>query len=74
MKISVSLIDEDVAFLDDYARIHGMRSRSAAVHQAIRLLRASELADDYAAAFEEWINRGESDVWEATAPDGLFTV
>ena len=43
MKVSVSLPDEDVDFLDAYASSQGFASRSAVVHKAVRLLRASEL-------------------------------
>lgn len=42
MKLSVSLPDEDVRFLDDYAAAHGSGSRSAAVQKAVRLPRASK--------------------------------
>ena len=41
MKVSVSLPDDDVEFLDAYARSQGIESRSAVVHKAVRLLRAS---------------------------------
>ena len=71
MKISVSLPDEDVVFLDDYARSHDLPSRSSSVHRAIRLLRASNLADQYASAFDEWTEDGESDLWDVTVADGL---
>ncbi len=40
MKISVSLPDEDVEFLDRYADAQGYASRSAVVHKAVRLLSA----------------------------------
>ena len=72
MKISVCLLDEDLQFLDDYARTHGMPSRSATVRRAIRLLRASQLEDDYAEAFQEWIDSGESAVWDVALADGLI--
>ena len=42
MKISVSLPDEDVDFLDGYAKAQGYDSRSAVVHKAVRLLKSSE--------------------------------
>lgn len=71
MKISISLRDEDVSFLDDYAQVHGMPSRSATVQRAIRLLRTSELAVYYAAAFEEWSTSGESRIWDEVAADSL---
>ena len=70
MKVSVSLPDEDVAFLDDYARNHQIASRSATLHRAIRLLRSSELAQDYAEAFAQWDNE-ESDLWDSSVSDGL---
>lgn len=71
MKLSVSLPDEDVALLDDYARTSGLRSRSAALQHAIRLLRDSDLEHDYAAAWEDWELSGERAAWEGTVGDGL---
>lgn len=71
MKLSVSLPDDDVATLDDYARAQGLTSRSAALQRAIRMLRHPELEQDYAAAWEEWETSGEEAAWEATAADGL---
>jgi Arc/MetJ-type ribon-helix-helix transcriptional regulator len=70
MKVSVSIPDEDVRFLDDYARDQGLDSRSAAVHRAVRLLRTAELATAYESAWEEW---AESDAprWEVATGDGL---
>ena len=47
MKLSVSLPDEDVEFLDAYAHAQGLSSRSAVVHKAVRLLRGAELAPAY---------------------------
>lgn len=71
MKLSVSLPEDDVAALDDYARLAGLPSRSAALHQAIRLLRTQGLEDDYAAAWTEWAESGEQAAWEGTAGDGV---
>jgi Arc/MetJ-type ribon-helix-helix transcriptional regulator len=70
MKLSVSLSDEDVEFIDHYATDHGLETRSGVLRRALALLRATELGDEYAAAWEEWAE-GEGDGWEATAPDGL---
>ncbi len=70
MKVSVSLPDEDVEFLDAYAAEQGVRSRSAVVHRAVRLLQASELGPAYEAAWEEWA-AGDADAWDAVAADGL---
>lgn len=71
MKLSVSLPNEDVEFLDLYARTQGYESRSAVVHKAVRLLRATELGADYANAWGEWSDSGDADVWDAAVGDGL---
>ncbi|CAN5835625.1 hypothetical protein BH24CHL6_BH24CHL6_15040 [soil metagenome] len=71
MKVSVSLPDEDVEFLDEYAREQGLESRSAAVHRAVRLLRAAELGPAYESAWDEWAASGHHEAWEATVSDGL---
>lgn len=71
MKVSVSLPDEDVEFLDAYADSQGITSRSAVVHKAVRLLRASELGPAYEDAWEEWSSGDEGRAWESTASDGL---
>lgn len=71
MKISVSLPDDDVAFLDSYAEAQGGTSRSAALHEAVALLRTAHLMNDYAQAFDEWIDSGEADIWDAAIADGL---
>lgn len=71
MKVSVSLPGDDVDFLDAYAKEQGLESRSAALHRAVRLLRAGELGAPYAAAWDEWATGGEADVWEPATRDGL---
>jgi Arc/MetJ-type ribon-helix-helix transcriptional regulator len=71
MKLSVSLSDDDVALLDDYARTWRLQSRSAALQHAVRLLRHADLDRDYAAAWEEWDSSGERAAWEGTVGDGL---
>ena len=71
MKLSVSLPEEDVEFLDAYARDQRIESRSAVLHQAIRLLRATELSDDYADAWDEWSASNDASAWDAVASDGL---
>lgn len=70
MKLSVSLSSGDVDFIDHYAAAHGVESRSGVVQRAVFLLRANELGDDYAAAWEEWESSGD-DAWDATLSDGL---
>jgi Arc/MetJ-type ribon-helix-helix transcriptional regulator len=71
MKISISLPNDDVAALDEYARASGLSSRSAAVQRAIQLLRHRDLEQDYAAAWDEWETSGERAAWEPTTADGL---
>jgi Arc/MetJ-type ribon-helix-helix transcriptional regulator len=71
MKVSVSIPDIDIDFLDSYAHEHGIESRSAAIQRAIRLLRASDLGDAYEMAWREWDESGEAELWEPTAADGL---
>ncbi|MGH3985182.1 MAG: ribbon-helix-helix domain-containing protein [Gammaproteobacteria bacterium] len=71
MKLSISLSDQDVEFLEDYAASHGVTSRSAAVQQAIALLRAHVLSDSYAQAWAEWDASEEASLWDAVAADGL---
>jgi len=70
MKISMSLPDEDVTFLDAYVEEKGLASRSAALHNAVRLLRASGLGSAYEAAWAEW-SEGSEALWSDTTSDGL---
>jgi len=71
VKVSVSLPDEDVEFLDSYARAQGYPSRSAALHEAVRLLRSAELGGAYEDAWQEWAGYGVAEVWETTTDDGI---
>ena len=71
MKISVSLPDDDVEFLDSYAASQGFDSRSAVVHTAVRMLRSSKLGDAYAEAWREWESSGDTDLWDVATSDGL---
>lgn len=69
-KTSVSLPDDDVAFVDHFAQVNGT-TRSAAVHQAIQALRQHDLATDYEAANDEWTASGGADIWNVVTSDGL---
>jgi Arc/MetJ-type ribon-helix-helix transcriptional regulator len=71
MKVSVSLPEEDVEFLDAYANSQGFGSRSAVVHKAVRLLRAGGLGGAYEHAWDEWATEGDGGVWDLTVGDGL---
>jgi len=71
MKVSVSLPEEDLEFLDSYARSQGIGSRSAVVHKAVGLLRANELGAAYEEAFASWSDEDAS--WDVVPADGLGT-
>jgi Arc/MetJ-type ribon-helix-helix transcriptional regulator len=71
MKISVSLPEEDVEFLDEYGKKLGIDSRSAVIQRAVRLLRSTGLGPAYAAAFEEWEASGEAEIWDSAVADGI---
>lgn len=71
MKIGVSLPKPDIEFLDDYTARTGLRSRSAALHEAVRSLRDAYLEAAYLEADEEWQASGEAETWDAVAADGL---
>lgn len=67
MKLSISLPDDDVAYLDDAVESGTYASRSAAIARALRLLRSTELGDMYEAAFKEWATSGDAEAWDATS-------
>ena len=71
MKLSVSLPQADVEYLDSYGRAQGCKSRSAVLHKAVRALRAAELGGAYEDAWNVWESTGEAAAWEPTTADGL---
>jgi len=71
MKVSVSLPEDDVQFLDSYAQAQGIQSRSAAVHRAVGLLRATQLGEAYEEAWDSWESSEDAGAWESAAADGL---
>ncbi|WP_030667757.1 ribbon-helix-helix domain-containing protein [Streptomyces rimosus] len=71
MKISVSLPEEDISFLDAYGKKTDADSRSAVIHAAIELLRASELEADYAQAWQEWDESDDARLWDGVSGDGI---
>ena len=66
MKISVSLPEEDVAFLDAQGP-----NRSACLHHAITLMRRSRLQEQYDEAFGEWDASDDADLWDRATADGI---
>ncbi|MEV5703933.1 ribbon-helix-helix domain-containing protein [Actinoallomurus sp. NPDC052274] len=71
MKVGVSIPDDDVAFIDEYAAQTGAKSRSAVLHEAIGLLRSSALEDAYAAAWQEPDYCSETELWDRASADGI---
>ena len=71
MKVSVSLPEEDIEFLDALVLEATAESRSAALHQAVSSLRSSRLEAAYEAAWAEWRDSGEADAWESATGDGV---
>jgi Arc/MetJ-type ribon-helix-helix transcriptional regulator len=71
MKMSVSLPQEDVEFLDTYVKDRSAESRSAALHEAVGLLRTAQLAGAYEDAWTSWADSGDAESWDAASADGL---
>lgn len=71
MKLSVSLPEDDVRFLDEYAKKEGIASRSAALHRAVRLLHSADLGRAYELAWQDWGRSGDAQSWDAAVADGL---
>ena len=71
MKLSISVPDEDVDFLDAYAAEHQLAGRSQAIQRAITHLRGSQLEAAYLEAIEEWEASPDAAAWDKTSGDGL---
>ncbi len=67
----MSIPDQDVEFLDQYAVEQGINSRSAVLLQAIRFLRTSQLGPAYAEAWSESSLSGDEELWDTTSGDGV---
>lgn len=70
MKISVSLPESDVEFLDGVSAELGLAGRSAAVQRAIRALQEARLESAYAEAMGEW-ESDDGSAWDAASSDGI---
>ena len=66
MKLSISLPDDDVTYIDEAVESGIYASRSAAIARALRLLRSAELGEMYDIAFKEWAASGDGDAWDET--------
>lgn len=63
-KLSVSLSESDVAYIDELARARS-GNRSAAIHDLVRIARERAAVSDYAMANDEWIASGDARRWDA---------
>jgi putative addiction module CopG family antidote len=71
MKVSISLSDDDLAFIDEQTAAGIYASRSAAMAAGIRRLRELASLPQYLEDFLEWENSGEAALWETAVADGL---
>lgn len=65
-KLSVSLPEPLVEFVEKYRKRRGLKSRSQVFEEAVKLLRSRELE----AAYRE-VDASHDEAWETTASDGL---
>lgn len=71
MKLSVSLPDEDVAYVDEYAKRVGASTRSSVLHRAIQLLRMADMETAYAQAWQAWDPSEDARLWDTVTGDGI---
>ena len=71
MKLSVSLSEKDVEFLDVYITAHDLETRSAGLQAALRALRDLDLQEAYEQAFEEWDGSEDQRLWDTTTGDRI---
>ncbi|BDP40371.1 hypothetical protein DAETH_03400 [Deinococcus aetherius] len=71
MKLSVSLPEPQIDFLDHYQRRHRLGSRSEVVQMALKLLQERALEEEYRAAGEEWQGSEDAVLWDRVSGDGL---
>lgn len=71
VKVSTTLAERDLVFIENYANRHGLPSRAAGFHAAISALREKELEAQYEEAYHEWYISGEAEVWECVSGDGI---
>ena len=71
MKVSVSIPDDDLAYLETQIAAGRYPTRSAAFHAAVKSLRSRDLEAQYAEAMAEWRESPDSTAWETTVGDGI---
>lgn len=70
MKLSITLPDKDVAYIDRHIADHDEPSRSAVIRKAIERLRHEELSEAYGELCKEWGTEDDL-LWETTVGDGI---
>ena len=70
MKLSISLPEKDVAYIDRHLADHDEPSRSAVIRKAIERLREEELSEAYRQLWKEWGTEDDL-LWETTVGDGI---
>jgi antitoxin ParD1/3/4 len=68
-KLSVSLPNNLIQFVEEYQKRHGCESRSQVLHAALTLLKQRELERAYEDAYAEMVE--EAAIWDAVSADGL---
>lgn len=58
-------------FLERYKSEHSLNTNGSVVERTLQALQDQELEEAYAAAAQEARDKGEADVWDGTAGDGL---
>jgi hypothetical protein len=67
-RLTVTLPDDDYEFVQQLSSQFAGNA-SAAVQRLVMLGREASLAEDYAAALDEWHASGEADLWASAAHD-----
>ena len=70
-KISISLPNDLIYYLDDCIREHHFEGRSEVIAHALRAMRERELETAYAAASQEWDGSEDARIWDSALADGL---
>jgi Arc/MetJ-type ribon-helix-helix transcriptional regulator len=71
VKLSVSVNQGFVPFIERYQQAHTVRTKSEVVERALELLRKAELEQAYKEAAQEWLENPDATLWENTVADGL---
>jgi hypothetical protein len=71
VKLSVSVDQGFVPFIERYQHNHTVRTKSEVVERALELLRKAELEQAYKEAAQDWLENPDAALWENTVGDGI---